>query len=77
MNQKHQIIIQDNGIGMTEEQQNKVFSPNFTTKSSGMGLGLAMVKNIVESVNGNITFSSREGIGTTFMIELPEYNADK
>jgi signal transduction histidine kinase len=76
MNQKHQIIIQDNGIGMSEDQQNKVFSPNFTTKSSGMGLGLAMVKNIVESVNGNITFSSREGFGTTFVIELPEYSAD-
>ena len=62
---------------MTQEQQNKVFSPNFTTKSSGMGLGLAMVKNIIESVNGNITFSSIEGSGTTFVIELPEYTADK
>ena len=74
--QKHNIIIRDNGIGMTQEQQNKVFSPNFTTKSSGMGLGLAMVKNIIESVNGDITFSSIEGSGTTFVIGLPEYNAD-
>jgi signal transduction histidine kinase len=73
----HEIIIHDNGIGMSEEQQHKIFSPNFTTKSSGMGLGLAMVKNIIETVGGNITFSSKPGNGTTFIIELPEYTKDK
>lgn len=72
-NLKHKIIIQDNGIGMDEEQQNKVFSPNFTTKSSGMGLGLAMVKNIIESAGGNIDFTSVQGKGATFEIELPDY----
>lgn len=73
----HKITIGDNGIGMTEEQQHKIFSPNFTTKSSGMGLGLAMVKNIIESAGGHITFSSKPGRGTTFNIALPEYNKDK
>jgi nitrogen fixation/metabolism regulation signal transduction histidine kinase len=73
----HKIIIRDNGIGMTREQQLKIFSPNFTTKSSGMGLGLAMVKNIIESAGGSITFSSIPGSGTTFTIELPEYTKDK
>lgn len=71
----HHIRITDDGTGMSEEQQNKVFSPNFTTKSSGMGLGLAMVKNIVESAGGSISFKSRQGEGTTFEIVLPEYNA--
>ena len=73
----HTITIRDNGIGMTEEQQLKVFSPNFTTKSSGTGLGLAMVKNIIESAGGNITFISSIGQGTTFEIELPEYVWDQ
>lgn len=71
----HIIRITDDGSGMSEEQQNKIFSPNFTTKSSGMGLGLAMVKNIVESAGGSISFTSKQGEGTTFEIVLPEYIA--
>ncbi|MFT5902800.1 MAG: two-component system nitrogen regulation sensor histidine kinase NtrY [Bacteroidia bacterium] len=49
----------------------KIFVPNFTTKSSGMGLGLAMVKNIIESANGEISFVSEIGKGTTFFVSLP------
>ncbi|MBW6491463.1 MAG: GHKL domain-containing protein [Lentimicrobium sp.] len=75
-NLKHRIIIQDNGVGMNEEQQKKVFSPNFTTKSSGMGLGLAMAKNIIESVGGTIEFTSTVGKGATFEIEIPEYQEE-
>lgn len=71
------ITLRDNGIGMDEEQQLKIFSPNFTTKSSGTGLGLAMVKNIIESAGGNITFTSKLNQGTTFEIELPEYVWDQ
>ena len=71
------ITLRDNGIGMTEEQQLKIFSPNFTTKSSGTGLGLAMVKNIIEMAGGNITFTSILNQGTTFEIELPEYIWDQ
>lgn len=66
------IIVSDNGKGISEENKPKVFEPKFTTKSSGMGLGLAMVKNIVETYNGNITFTSEEGIGTTFTVSFPK-----
>ncbi|WP_104735015.1 sensor histidine kinase [Hanstruepera ponticola] len=66
------IIVSDNGKGIIEENKPKVFEPKFTTKSSGMGLGLAMVKNIVETYNGNITFTSQEGMGTIFKVTFPK-----
>jgi nitrogen fixation/metabolism regulation signal transduction histidine kinase len=66
------ITITDNGIGIAEETKLKIFEPKFTTKSSGMGLGLAMVKNIVETYNGSITFTSQLGKGTTFTVTLPK-----
>ncbi len=61
----------DNGIGIGDEEREKVFAPNFTTKSSGMGLGLAMSKNIIETAKGKIWFESEVGEGTTFFIQLP------
>ena len=66
------ITVLDNGIGITEENKPKVFEPKFTTKTSGMGLGLAMVKNIVETYKGSITFTSQDGIGTTFKVSFPK-----
>jgi nitrogen fixation/metabolism regulation signal transduction histidine kinase len=66
------IIIADNGKGITEEDKTKVFEPQFTTKSSGTGLGLAMVKNIVEAYNGTISFTSQENTGTVFKIIIPK-----
>ncbi|RAJ17984.1 sensor histidine kinase [Olleya aquimaris] len=66
------ITISDNGKGITDENKPKVFEPKFTTKSSGMGLGLAMVKNIVETYQGTITFVSEEGKGTTFTVSFPK-----
>jgi len=70
----HEVVIRitDNGIGISEENSHKIFEPKFTTKSSGMGLGLAMVKNIVETYNGSITFTSKIEIGTTFTVKIPE-----
>ena len=65
------VKVTDNGRGISENEKDKVFVPNFTTKSSGMGIGLAMCKNIVESAGGYIWFESVEGQGTTFYIELP------
>jgi nitrogen fixation/metabolism regulation signal transduction histidine kinase len=65
------ITVSDNGIGITEENKEKVFEPKFTTKTSGMGLGLAMVKNIVETLEGKISFISEENEGTTFTVRLP------
>lgn len=64
----------DNGKGIKEEDRNKIFVPNFTTKSRGMGLGLAMTKNIVENSGGKIWFESKEGEGSVFYVWLPEIN---
>ena len=66
------ITIADNGNGIAEENRSKVFEPKFTTKSSGMGLGLAMVKNIVETYQGTITFVTQKDIGTTFTVAFPK-----
>ena len=65
------VTFEDNGIGIPEDQRDKIFIPNFTTKSSGMGLGLAMVKNILEQHNGSIWYSSVYGQGTRFFVRLP------
>ncbi len=65
------IKVVDNGLGVAEENSDKIFEPKFTTKSSGMGLGLAMVKKIVEAYEGDITFNSIEGKGTTFKVRFP------
>ncbi len=72
-NQDNQCLIRftDNGSGIPTEQQTRIFSPNFTTKSTGMGLGLAMVKNIIDNSGGKIWFDSVQGSGTTFSILLP------
>jgi signal transduction histidine kinase len=71
-NNQIEITVADNGIGITKENQNQIFEPKFTTKSSGMGLGLAMVKNIVDTYNGSITFTSEENKGTIFTVTLPK-----
>lgn len=67
-----EITVTDNGVGITKENEAKIFEPKFTTKSSGMGLGLAMVKNIMETYNGSITFTSEEGKGTVFKVIFPK-----
>ncbi|WP_405221436.1 sensor histidine kinase [Dokdonia sp. Asnod1-B02] len=69
---KVEISVIDNGTGITKENEAKIFEPKFTTKSSGMGLGLAMVKNIMETYNGSITFTSEEGKGTIFKVVFPK-----
>ena len=62
------VEIQDNGSGVPEEIQENIFIPNFTTKSKGMGLGLAMVKNIIENHGGEIWFKTKKDEGTTFYL---------
>lgn len=66
------ISVSDNGLGITEENKQRVFEPKFTTKSSGMGLGLAMVKNLVETYGGSITFTSKRNKGTIFTVRFPK-----
>jgi len=75
-NNKQAIIkIADNGTGIDEVTQDKIFAPNFTTKTTGMGLGLAISKNIVELSGGKIAFVSNKNQGTTFIITLPLANS--
>ena len=66
------ISIADNGAGISEKDKVKIFEPKFTTKTSGMGLGLPMVKNIVEAYNGTINFTSEQSKGTVFKIIIPK-----
>jgi len=66
-----EISFQDNGTGIPNERQTRIFSPNFTTKTAGMGLGLAMVKNIIDNSSGRIWFETEPGEGTTFFVSLP------
>ncbi len=63
--------ISDNGIGISTENAAYIFEPKFTTKNSGMGLGLAIIKKIIENYNGSITFESEEEKGTLFTVKLP------
>jgi len=67
------IRVIDNGPGIPREMMDKIFSPSFTTKSSGMGLGLALVRSIIVEAGGKINFESSAGEGTVFIISLPAY----
>ena len=66
------LTVSDNGSGVLEENKKKLFEPKFTTKTSGMGLGLAMVKNIVETYNGTISFESEQDRGAVFKVVFPQ-----
>lgn len=65
------ISVTDNGVGIPPDQGDLVFEPRFTTKTKGMGLGLAMVKNIIDGFHGQIWYESEAGKGTSFHISLP------
>ena len=65
------IIVKDNGSGIEPENIEHIFEPKFTTKNSGMGLGLGIIKNIIENYKGTITFETELGKGTTFTVSLP------
>ena len=65
------ITVSDTGKGIPESVKDSLFTPLMTTKAKGQGLGLAVVKRLVEGLNGKVSFESEEGKGTKFMIELP------
>lgn len=67
-----EITVTDNGIGIDTTYRDKIFEPKFTTKTSGMGLGLGIIKNIIENYKGTITFETELGAGTTFTVSLPK-----
>lgn len=65
------ITITDTGPGISVDVRQRIFEPFFTTKARGTGLGLSVARRIIEEHNGTISFESKEGQGTRFMIELP------
>ncbi|WP_299353071.1 ATP-binding protein [Mucilaginibacter sp.] len=65
------LTVKDNGNGIPQNMSEKIFEPNFTTKSSGTGLGLAFVKNSIENAGGKVWFETEQGKGTTFFLSLP------
>ena len=66
------ILVSDNGQGVSKSNRDKIFEPKFTTKSDGMGLGLGIVKNIISSHRGKISYKSKSNKGTDFTIILPK-----
>jgi two-component system, NtrC family, nitrogen regulation sensor histidine kinase NtrY len=71
------IRISDNGVGIPKDIQDKIFTPNFTTKQYGSGIGLLITKNIIQSVNGKIYFHTTENEGTDFFVELEIQEVEK
>lgn len=67
----------DNGRGIEDHLKHRIFTPNFTTKTGGTWLGLAMIKSIMEDHGGSITFESQAGIGTTFFLSFPIPGGEK
>lgn len=65
------VSVQDNGVGIPESMYERIFEPNFTSKTSGMGLGLSMVRKMIEDYKGEISVKSELGKGSTFIITLP------
>jgi PAS domain S-box-containing protein len=65
------LTVADTGVGISETLKQKIFTPMVTTKSKGQGLGLAVVKRLIEALGGTICFESKEGKGTKFIIDLP------
>lgn len=72
-----EINISDNGTGIDSSQADKIFTPYFSTKVSGMGLGLPLVKNMIESAGGSISFQNNAVFGTTFQVVLPSESSLK
>ena len=65
------IVVEDTGVGIPTENLEKIFSPFFTTKAQGQGLGLAVCKRLVEAQGGTIEVTSQAGKGSRFTIKLP------
>jgi nitrogen fixation/metabolism regulation signal transduction histidine kinase len=72
----YDIVVDDNGPGVKDENLSKLFTPNFTTKSGGTGLGLAICRNIIEKCDGEITYRKSFGLGgASFTVTLPEFKS--
>jgi len=69
--ERAEVEIRDNGIGMAENKIEQIFKPFYTDKQKGTGLGLSITKNIIDSHNGELQVTSRENEGTSFVVVLP------
>ena len=69
----YDIVVEDNGPGVSEDNQSHIFTPDFTTKTSGSGLGLAICKRIVEHCGGTISYSRSFTLGGGFTVKYPKY----
>jgi signal transduction histidine kinase len=65
------LSVSDTGVGLTPEECERIFTPYYTSKLHGTGLGLAIVQSIVSDHHGRISVTSKPGVGTTFVVELP------
>ncbi len=74
--QNHEIVIKDNGPGISESNQERIFEPFFTTRINGTGLGLAVVDSVLRAHGGDIRCDSKIGIGTEFILTLPCSNSE-
>ena len=71
----YDLVVEDNGPGVKDENLEKLFNPNFTTKSSGTGLGLAICRNIIEECKGEIKYKKSFALkGASFTVTLPRYD---
>jgi signal transduction histidine kinase len=66
-----QVRIKDNGVGLDDDQQQKIVMPFYTTKPDGMGMGLSISRSLIEAHQGRLQFSSKPGKGSTFYFSLP------
>ncbi len=66
----YEVRIEDTGDGIPEDMKDRIFQPYFTTKSGGTGIGLAIVKTIVDEMNGQLSFESQSGKGSVFVVRL-------
>jgi signal transduction histidine kinase len=73
-NGTYKVEVKDNGVGISDNQAESIFIPYFTTKSTGTGLGLAMTKQIIENMKGQIWFKSKLNKGTRFFVTFPKHN---
>ena len=71
------VSVQDTGVGIPAERQKLIFSPYFTTKQEGTGLGLVGARRAIQAQSGDIGFESEPGLGTTFYVVLPAANAEQ
>jgi signal transduction histidine kinase len=71
-----QVTVEDSGTGLDPDTMDKIFNPFFTTKPSGMGMGLSISRSILQAHGGRLWATSKDGLGTIFSFTLPRYHEE-